>query len=52
MSVLTSMYDPRSPTLATVEEEKKTLCNEEELNELRDDTKKKQEHIYPVMSPA
>ena len=52
MSVLTSMYDPREPTLASVEEERKTLCNEEELNVLREDTKKKEEHIYPVMSPA
>ena len=51
-SVLTSMYDPRAPTLAAVEEERKTSCNEEELNDLRDNTKKKEEHIYPVMSPA
>ena len=52
MSVLTSIYDPRAPTLAAVEEERKTLCNEEELHDMRDDTKKKDEHIYPVMSPA
>ena len=26
-SVLTSMYDPRAPTLAAVEDERKTLCN-------------------------
>ena len=51
MSVLTSMYDPRAPTLAAVEE-RKTLCNEEELHDIRDDTKKEEEHIYPVMSPA
>ena len=44
-SVLTSMYDPRAPTLAAVEEERKTLCYEEELNDMRDDTKKKEEHI-------
>ena len=31
MSVLTSMYDPHAPTLAAVEEERRTLCNEEEL---------------------
>ena len=41
MSVLTSMYDPRAPTLAAVEEEKKTLCNEEELHDMRDDNKKR-----------
>ena len=36
MSVLTSMYGPRAPTLAAVEEEKKTLCIEEELHDLHD----------------
>ena len=46
------MYDPRVPTLAAVDEEKKTLCNEEELHDTRKDNKKKEEHIYPVMSPA
>ena len=51
MSVLTSMYDPRPPTLAAVEE-RKTLCNEEELHDMRDHTKKKDEHFHPVMSPA
>ena len=51
-SVLTSVFDPRVPTLAAVEEERKTLCNEEELHDMRDDPKKKEEHIYPVMSPA
>ena len=52
MSVLTSMFDPRASTLAAVKEEGKTLCNEEELHDVRDDTKEKEEHIYPVMSPA
>ena len=51
-SVLTSMYDLRAPTLVAVEEEKKILCNEEELHDMRDDTKKKEQHICPVMSPA
>ena len=41
MSVLTSMYDPHAPTLAAAEEERKTLCNEEELNDMREDNKKK-----------
>ena len=41
MSVLTSMYDPRAPTLAAVEKERKTLCNEEELHNMREDNKKK-----------
>ena len=52
MSVLTSMYDPRAPPLAAIEEERKTLCNEEELHDMTNDAKKKEEHIYPVLSPA
>ena len=51
-SVLTSMYDPRAPTLAAVEEERKTLYYEEELQKMRNDTQKNDEHIYPVLSPA
>ena len=51
-SVLTSMYDPRAPPLAAVDEERKTLCHEEELHDMRNTPKKKEEHIYPVMSPA
>ena len=41
MSVLTSMFDPRAPTLAAVEEERKTLCNEEKLQHMRGDNKKR-----------
>ena len=52
MSVLTSMYDARAPRLAAVEEERKTFCNEEELHDIRNDTKKKEEQVYDVMSPA
>ena len=52
MSALTSMYDPRAPTLAAVEEERKTLCNEKELHDMRADIKKKEEHFYPVVRPA
>ena len=51
-SVLTSMYDPRAPPLVAVEQERKTFCHEEDLHDKRDDIKKKEEHIYPVMSPA
>ena len=51
-SVLTSMYDPRAPSLAAIDEERKTLSNEEELHDMRNTPKKKEEHIYPVMSPA
>ena len=52
MSFLTLMYDPPAPKLATVEEERKTLCNEEKLKDIRENTGKKEEHIYPVTSPA
>ena len=51
MSVLTSMFNPRAPTLAAVEKERKTLCNEEELNERVEDARKKEEQLYPVISP-
>ena len=52
MSVLTSMYEPRAPTLDGVEDERKTLCNQEEFNDTREDAKKKEEHLFPVLSPA
>ena len=39
------MYDPRAPTLAAVEEERKTLCNEEELHDMREDNKKGRAHL-------
>ena len=52
MSVSTSMFDPHALTLAVVEEKRKTLYNEEGLNDMREDTKKEEEHIDPVMSPA
>ena len=52
MSVLTSMYDRRAPPLATVAEERKILCNEEESNDMKVDAKKKKEHLYSVMIPA
>ena len=45
MSVLTSMYDPRAPTLAAVDEDRKTLCNEEELHDMRENNENTEEHI-------
>ena len=51
-SVLTSMYDPRAPTLAVVDEERRTLYQEDKLHNMKDDIKKKEEHIDPVMCPA
>ena len=52
MSVLTSMCDPRAPTLAAVEEERRSLCKEEVLHDMREDTQKRERHIYPGMSSA
>ena len=37
------MYNPRAPPLAAVKQERETLCNEEDLNDMREDA---------VMSPA
>ena len=51
MSFLTSMFDPL-PTLAAAEEERKTLCNQEKLNNMREDANKKEEHPYAVVNPA
>ena len=50
LSLLTSMI--HAPTLAAVEGERKALCKEEELNDMKDDADEKEEHIYHVMSPA
>ena len=52
MSVLTSMYNPRAPTLAAVHEKGKTVCNEEELHDTREDPREKEELVYPVRSRA
>ena len=52
MSLLLAMYDPRAPTLSVVEKKKKPLCNEEELNEITEDAKKREDHLFPVKSPA
>ena len=40
------MYDPRAPPLAAVEEERKSLCNENELNDMREDAKKKERRAH------
>ena len=46
------MYDPRAPPLVALEEEKKTLCNEGELNDMREDPTTNEEHLYPAMTTA
>ena len=52
MSVSTSVYDPGALPLAAIEEERKISCIEEELNDMRKDAMKREEHFYPVMSTA
>ena len=47
MSVSTSMFDPRAPTLTEVEERRETLCKEEELNDMREDAKTKKSVSTP-----
>ena len=45
--VLTSIYDPRVPTWAAVEEERKTLFSEEELTHMEKDPKKRRNIFTP-----
>ena len=52
MSVLTSMYNARAYTRRGRRREE-IFFNEEELHDMREDNKKKEEHIYPpIMSPG
>ena len=53
------MYDLRAPTLAAVEEGRKTFCIEEELKDMREDAKKRKAtlsrnesgSVYPDRKP-
>ena len=49
-SVLTSMYNPRAPTLTAVEQLDVSPCVEKDMHEVKEDAKKKEEHLYPAMS--
>ena len=49
-SVLTSMYSPRAPALTAVEHMDASPCIENDTHEVEEDAKKKDEHLYPVMS--
>ena len=51
-SVLTSMYNPRAPALTAVEHMDVSPCVENDMQEVKEDAKKKKEHIYPAMSAA
>ena len=49
-SVLTSMYNPRVPALTAVEHMDVSLCVENDMHEVTEDAKKKEEHLYRAMS--
>ena len=49
-SVLTSMYNPRAQALTAVEHMDVSPCVENDMHELKEDAKKKEEHLYPAMS--
>ena len=49
-SVLTSMYNPRAPVLAAVEQMDVSPCVENDMHEVKEVAKKKEEHLYPAMS--
>ena len=49
-SVLTSMYSPRAPALTAVEHMDTNPCVEKDMHEVKEDAKKKDEHLYPAMS--
>ena len=46
------MYGPHARTLGAVQHEGNISCNEEELSGMKENAKKKEEHLYLVMSPA
>ena len=49
-SVLTSMYSPGAPALAAVEHMDASPCVENDTHEVKEDAKKKGEHLHPAMS--
>ena len=49
-SVLTSMYSPRAAALTAVEHMDTNPCAKNHMHEVKEDAKKKNEHLYPAMS--
>ena len=49
-SVLTFMYNPRAPALTAVEHMDVSPCCENDMHEVKEDAKMKEEHLYPAMS--
>ena len=44
------MYNPRAPAVTAVEHMDVSPCVENKMHELKEDVKKKEEHLYPAMS--
>ena len=44
------MYSPRAPALTAVEHMDTSPCNEIDMHEVKEDAKKKDEHLDPAMS--
>ena len=51
-SVMTSMYNPQENDLASNASKKADPRVDTESYEMRDDAKKKEEHLYPVVNSA
>ena len=49
-SVVTSMFNPRAPALTAVEHMDVSPCVEKDMHGVKEDAKKKEEHLYPAMS--
>ena len=49
-SVQTSMYNPRAPVLTAVEHMDMSPCVKNDMHEVKEDAKKKEEHLYLAMS--
>ena len=49
-SVLTSMYNPRARALTTVEHMDVSPCVKNDMHQVEEDAKKKEEHLYPAMT--
>ena len=46
------MYNPRAPALAAVEHMDVSPCFENDTHEVKEEAKKKDEHLYSAMSTA
>ena len=48
-SVLTSMYNPRAPALTAAEHIDMSPCVKNDMHEVKEDARKKDEHLYSAM---